>query len=82
MNDQEHPEVNSTEESWATASREARLSEAISGLRTALSGVAERYLPGDSLPCFCVHFLYNVHDDWCLRARAALEASLQHDHDH
>ena len=44
----------------------------IAQLREALGGLAERELPGDVLPCFCVNYGRGVHDAWCVDARAAL----------
>ena len=45
---------------------------AIEELRRALLGLAERQLPGDSLPCFWVDRTVRLHDVWCEDARAAL----------
>jgi hypothetical protein len=50
----------------------ADLTEMVEQLREALAGVAERELPGDTLPCFCVSYERGVHDEWCLDARVVL----------
>jgi len=50
----------------------AQLQEMVRTLREALVGVAERELPRDALPCFCVSYEPGLHDEWCETARAAL----------
>jgi len=54
------------------AVRAAHLRRKIARLREALIGVSERELPGDPLPCFCVSYPYDDHDEWCDTARAVL----------
>ena len=46
-------------------------------LREAMFGLAERELPDDPLPCFCVRYERDsgIHDEWCLDARLALAAT-------
>ena len=46
----------------------------VTQLRDALFGLAEREIPGDPLPCFCVRHEAgsDVHDEWCEVARIAL----------
>lgn len=53
---------------------EVDLVQLIEHLREALLGLAERQIPGDSLPCFCVQHEAGsgVHDEWCEIARAAV----------
>lgn len=63
----------------------AELHQLVTQLRAALIGLAERQLPDDPLPCFCVDDVHDpahaachvreVHDAWCEDARAALAAS-------
>jgi hypothetical protein len=62
----------STKEGGDVGSPTDRLRQIIERLRTALTGVAERELPDDPLPCFCVRYTFGVHDEWCQDARAAL----------
>ena len=52
----------------------ADLGEMIEQLRDALLGLAEREIPGDPVPCFCVRYEpeSGVHDEWCEVARIAL----------
>jgi hypothetical protein len=51
-----------------------KLAEMVEQLREAMFGLAEREIPGDPLPCFCVRFeaASGVHDEWCEAARIAL----------
>jgi hypothetical protein len=46
-------------------------------VREALIGLAEREIPGDPIPCFCVEYRADtpVHDQWCEAARIALSES-------
>ena len=44
----------------------------VKNLREALFNVAERHLPGDPLPCFCIDYEPGLHDEWCVDARDAL----------
>jgi len=46
-------------------------------LREAIFGLAERELPEDPLPCFCVRYERDsgIHDEWCLDARHVLAAT-------
>jgi hypothetical protein len=56
---------------------EPELRQLVSRLREALFGLAEREIPGDPLPCFCVEYQLGsgVHDEWCEAARMALAES-------
>jgi hypothetical protein len=59
----------------------AELSRMVRMLRQALIGLAERQLPEDPLPCFCVdyggadHDEREIHEAWCEDARVALARS-------
>ena len=56
---------------------EPELRRMVVHLREAICGLAEREIPGDPLPCFCVQYQMGsgVHDDWCEVARIALAES-------
>ncbi|MCC6177269.1 MAG: hypothetical protein IT305_18350 [Chloroflexi bacterium] len=59
----------------AAQRRVTELTRAVETLRIALIGVAERQLPNDPLPCFCVRYESGPHDEWCEDARQALAAT-------
>lgn len=51
--------------------------ELVRQLRMAMIGLAEREIPDDPLPCFCVRYEAEsgIHDEWCADARLALAAT-------